>query len=255
MQPRCDFVYISLTRHDQTGDDRSYLQWHQLEHMAEKYQFPGITGGQRWISTKACRLARAVEVDEWASVADVTSYLMGEPIEETLDDFMGTGRPKINANPAGMASAPSLPTHFQAPMKVLETYITPGIYLPPETLPFRPNRGVYFVVEEPTGETGWDDYLRQVHPAVVRDLLDLPGVAGAWALTSTPLLRKRERFYSPGHYFMTVYYLDDDPADVGRRLVEPLQRSWKGQPTKPLLGAPFESMLRLDVDSFGPGKD
>src|SRR5579862_4098617 len=162
MANRWNYVYVSLAGHADTGDDRPYLDWHQLEHMPEKYQFAGILGGQRWVSSAACRRGRVVEEGDWRRVAHVTTYLMGEPIEATLDDFLGD-RPSTERSPATPTTAfPSLPNHFQAPLKVLGSWAASRINLPPVVVPYRPNRGVVLVVEEPTEEPA-SDYLTSGH--------------------------------------------------------------------------------------------
>ena len=43
--------FFSLSNGSTTGDDRPYLGWHQLDHMPEQYQLPGMVLGQRWAST------------------------------------------------------------------------------------------------------------------------------------------------------------------------------------------------------------
>ena len=44
---------------DDDPDDRAYLAWHQLDHMPEQYQLPGMIHGQRWVSNRACCAARS----------------------------------------------------------------------------------------------------------------------------------------------------------------------------------------------------
>ena len=60
--------------------------------------------------------------------------------------------------------------------------------------------------------------------------------------------------FSRCRYTMTVCYLDDDPATVGARLAPVLERAWENAPVRPLLAAPFESMMRWDWDRFGPNR-
>jgi hypothetical protein len=250
MENRCSFSYFSLARHDETGDDRPYLEWHQYVHMPEKYEIRGIVGAQRWISTSACRAARAFESDGWSSVSHVTSYLMAEPIEETLDGFFRVGSPRMAPPGEVTTELPYLPNQFQLPLKLLETYASPRIGLAPEVLPYRPNRGVYFVLEELLAPESSSDYPRQAIP----DLLAVSGVAGGWVFASIPGLRPR-KLHTPGHYRATLLYLDEEPAVVGMRLAQPLNRWLDVAPTKILLAAPFESMTTLDLERFGPGKD
>ena len=242
--------FFSISRHSESGDDRPYLGWHQLDHMPEQYQLPGLVGGQRWASTSSCRAARAAEADEWAAVAHVVCYLMGEPLDQTLDDFLDLGQKLADMG----RFSHRLPSVYTGALRLLETHSAPAALVVPEVVPFRPNRGVYYVAEEPTGEEGWDDYLQRAHSETLPELLSVPGVAGAWIFGTTPAIAPR-RNIMPGRYRMSLFYLDDDPAAVAERLAEPLRRSWKDAPTRPLLAAPFESMMIWDWDRFGPGAD
>ena len=52
--------FFSFTEITDPAEHRSYNEWHQLDHMPEQYPLPGIAYGQRWVSTPACRAARAV---------------------------------------------------------------------------------------------------------------------------------------------------------------------------------------------------
>ena len=36
-----------------------YLDWHLHDHLPEQHRLPGLRHGQRWVSTPACRAARA----------------------------------------------------------------------------------------------------------------------------------------------------------------------------------------------------
>jgi hypothetical protein len=58
--------------------------------------------------------------------------------------------------------------------------------------------------------------------------------------------------FTDGDYRMTVCYLDDEPATVGERLGPVLDRMWRSAPVRPLLAAPFESVIPWDWDRFGP---
>jgi hypothetical protein len=56
--------------------------------------------------------------------------------------------------------------------------------------------------------------------------------------------------FTAGQYRVCVYYLDDEPADVGERIGESLRRASHGTAVQPLLGAPFESMVKWDWNRF-----
>ena len=84
--------FFSFTEITDPGEHHAYNEWHQLDHMPEQFPLPGIAFGQRWVSTPACRAARAVDGELLAPIHYVTLYLMTEPIDETLRDFMALGR-------------------------------------------------------------------------------------------------------------------------------------------------------------------
>jgi hypothetical protein len=237
--------FFSLSRWAADGDDRAYLEWHQLDHMPEQYQLPGLLLGQRWASTPACEKARAAAVDDWAETAHVVCYLMGNPVEETLDEFFTLGR--ALAEKGRMAR--SLPSQYLAGLRLLEAQAAPRTLVSSDVVPYRPHQGVYLIVEEPTGEATQDDYLQQLHTDVLPTLVSVDGVAGALTFGTTPAIRRPA--FSTGRYRITTCYLDADPATVGRRLEPVLAGIWEKAPVRPLLAAPFESMMRWDWERFG----
>jgi hypothetical protein len=170
---------------------------------------------------------------------------MGNPVDETLDEFMTLGR--VLAEKGRMA--PALPRQYIAGLRLLEALAAPRTLVSNEVVPYRPHRGIYLIVEEPTGVATQDDYLQQLHTDVLPTLVSVPGVAGALTFGTTPAIRLPS--FSPGHYRITTCYLDDDPATVGQRLAPVLERIWEAAPVRPLLAAPFESMMIWDWDRFG----
>jgi hypothetical protein len=238
--------FFSLSHSSPGGDDRDYLAWHQLDHMPEQYLLPGLLFAQRWASTPACLSARAAAVDTWADVAHVVCYLMGNPVDETLDEFFTLGRALAEKG----RFSQSLPSQFLAGLRLLEAQASPRALIADDVVPFRPNTGIYLIVEEPTAEGMQDHALQQLHTEVLPALVDVPGVAGALAFGTTPAIRRPT--FTPGIFRITACYLDEDPATVGARLAPVLEQIWRSSPVRPLLAAPFESMMRWDWDRFGP---
>jgi hypothetical protein len=235
--------FFSLSRPSPDGDDRSYLAWHQLDHMPEQYQLPGLVLGQRWFSTPACRAARAAEDGDWSEVEHIVCYLMGEPVDQTINDFYALGRSLADAG----RFPRSLPSHYRGALGLVETRAAPRALISPEVVPFRPHRGVYLIVEEhpeeaPEGPAEAPD----------RDMLDelvaVPGVAGAWRYASSATARHPR--FTAGDVEMTVCYLDDDPATVAGRLAPVMARASAERPARLALAAPFESMVAWDLDHF-----
>ncbi len=238
--------FFSLTRHSPTGDDRPYLTWHRLDHMPEQYQLPGMLLGQRWASTPSCRAARAAEVGPWSSVEHVVCYLMGNPVDETVDEFLALGR-----HLADQGRYPhALPSQYRGGLRLLEAVAAPRILISAEVVPFRPHLGTYVIIDQPEEGASQDSFLHRMHTDLLPTLVGVPGVAGAWSYTTTRYLRRP--MFSEGRHRMIVCYLDDDPATVGERLSPVVAEAWADAPARPVLAAPFDSLDRSDVDRFGP---
>jgi len=238
--------FFSLSHHSPTGDDRPYLEWHQLDHMPEQYQLPGLILGQRWASTPACRAARGVEVGDWSRVEHVVCYLMGRPVDETIDEFLALGR-----HLAELGRFPqSLPSQYRGGLRLLEAHAAPRALISAEVVPFRPHRGVYLIVEEPADPAAQDEFLQRRHVELLPELVSVPGVAGAWRYTTTPSIRRP--MFTDGQFQMTVCYLDEDPATVAVSLAPVVARARTSAPSRVLLAAPFESLMAWDWDRFGP---
>ncbi len=242
--------FFSLSHRSPSGDDRPYLEWHQMDHMPEQYQLPGMLLAQRWASTPACRAARAVEDGDWAKVEHVVCYLMGNPVDETIDEFFTLGR-----HLAELGRFPhSLPSQYRGGLRLLEALASPRVLISNEVVPFRPHTGVYLIVEQPTeppaDRSTHDAYLQHTHVELLPGLVAVPGVAGAWTFSTTPSIRRP--MFSEGDYRITACYLDDDPATVGERLGPVLGGWWTTSPYRPVLAAPFESLVRLDWERLSP---
>jgi hypothetical protein len=190
------FSFTEVTPH---GDHRAYNEWHQLDHMPEQLPIPGVAHGQRWVCSPACQAARAAAAGDLARTHYLTVYLMTEPVEETLAQYFALAK-DLHALDRFYKHRYA---HLSGPLEVVETHAAPRVLVSPEAIPYRPNRGVYAVVEEdPAGA-----------PAVpAADLLALDGVAGVWVFVTTPRLPTGR--WSSGDRRITLCYLDGDPLAV-----------------------------------------
>ncbi len=238
--------FFSISHHSETGDDRSYLRWHQLDHMPEQYLLPGLVLGQRWASTPACRAVRVAEVGEWSKVEHVVCYLMGNPVDETIDEFLNLGRHLAELGRFDVG----LPSQYRGALRLLEARAAPRALIADEVVPFRPHRGIYLIVEEIADPSGQDAFLQRLHTEILPELVAVPGVAGAWTFSTTPVIRRA--MFTDGSFRMTLCYLDDDPAAVGERLAPLVEGIWAAAPSVPRLAAPFESLVSWDWERFGP---
>jgi hypothetical protein len=201
---------VSLSARSPEGDDAAYIAWHSLDHLPEQYSLRSLVHGQRWVSTPACRAARARGDATLEATDHVVQYLFAD--KGSLDRFFTLG--------AALREAGRMP--LRLPPVELAAYALAdqtSSVVRPEVLPWRPNRGAYLIVSaEPV------------------DLGDVDGVAGVWRYVGGKF---HDRFADTRGRHLTVCYLDDDPAAVGARITASLAQSV-------LLGAPFASVVPFD---------
>jgi hypothetical protein len=226
-----NFGVISLSGSSETGEDSEYLEWHQLDHMPQQWEIPGLVFGQRWVSTPECRAARAVQTDRFAPVNHVMHYLWGEPLAPSIDDFftLGAHLAKIGRFPY------RLPAVMLGGFDLVATHADSTPPVTPNVLPFRPNDGMYLVLEASDrgeGPTAWasDD---------AAALLAVDGVAGFWHFNPGSL--RTDRFDTDG-FSATVCYLDGDPVATAGRLDPVMADRWKREAITPAFAAPFSAL-------------
>ena len=241
--------FFSFTEVTDPGAHRSYNEWHQLDHLPEQYPIPGVAWGQRWVSTPACRRARAVDGGRLAPIHYLTCYLMTEPVPATLAAFAELGR-YLHEVGRFHEQRRSL---LSGPFDALSAAASPRVLVSSAALPFRPGTGVYAVVEE-VADDGDRARLRvDVDPAAV---LALPGVAGMWSFAgcdpvpADPGDRIAGR-WRPGDRRITLCYLDGDPLDAAAALDPVLAAGGRGPAGLPVVFAgPFETITPWRWDWF-----
>jgi hypothetical protein len=198
--------------------------------MPEQYPLRGIVFGQRWVSTPACRAARDVDEEPLRPIHYVTLYLMADPVKETLQEFMALGQRLRDVNRFHLHRR----SHLSAPFELVAAEAAGRVLISPEAVPYRPNLGVYVIVEDLIVED-----LAQDEPFEVdlSPLVAVPGVAGAWAFAS----RTKQ---------ITVCYLDADPLDVGEDMRPVLVKRWGGSSLRPVFAGPLETIVPWQWDWF-----
>jgi hypothetical protein len=222
------YGFFSFTEITDPGEHRAYNEWHQLDHLPEQFGLPGITFGQRWVSTPACRRARAVDGDVLGPAHYVTLYLMREPIGETLRAFGALGQ-ELRARGRFHEHRRAV---LSGPFAVVERHAAPRTRIGAGVLPHRPHLGVYVVVRPTPADTG----------CAGRALSD-PSVAGVWRFESEPGLGGGP--WSPGNRSVTVCFLDGPPLDAAPRLSVLLESTAGVE-----LAGPFETVTPWRWDWF-----
>lgn len=214
-------------------DPAAYVEWHQMDHMPEQFRISGLVWGQRFVATTRCVDASAVRAGTIGTAGHLQYYLMEDPAR-VFEEFSALGREL-----SGLGRLRTdIVSCAQASLQLLETHAAPRVQISPEAVPYRPNQGVYVIVEETVDPDGLDAWLRREHEHGLTALLEVEGVVGVWSFGPTgaygipsPDLR------------VTMVYLDEDPVRVSAPLGDVLAARWHLAPVKPVLAAPFESLF------------
>jgi hypothetical protein len=218
--------------------DRAYDEWHQLDHLPEQYQLPGIAHGERWAASPDCVAARLVDDELLGRASYVTLYLIGPPVDETIDAFGALG--------AELRAAGRFHEERTAVMaggwRVTATATSPRLPITPAVIPWRPAAGVFVLVEEDSPDAPPADAL-----------LGVEGVAGAWTFAPDPDLTRSWWLLLP--YRITVLWLDADPVAVTDALAPALHDRWSGGPARPVYAGPLRTLTPLRGDAHRPGTE
>ncbi|HUO48783.1 MAG TPA: hypothetical protein VMU09_08120 [Acidimicrobiales bacterium] len=239
--------FLSFTEITDPGEHRSYNAWHQLDHMPEQYPIPGIVYGQRWVSTPACRAARAVDGPLLAPIHYVTLYLMSEPVEQTLRQFMELGE---HLRVLGRFHEHRR-ARLSGPWRVGAMRAAPRVLVSDEAVAFRPTRGVYVVVQAGAGDAparagvGRDLDHGVADDAWAAALLGLAGVAGVWRFEDLGGDHRRRT----GGRSVTVCFLDEEPLSVAGP-IGALAAGGDGRNGPVEFAGPFEAIVPWHWDWF-----
>jgi hypothetical protein len=228
---------LSMSARSEEGRDAEYLEWHMLDHLPEQHRLSTIRSGQRWVSTPACRAARAASEPPFDEVDHIVQYLFAEPLTEGLGGFFDLGAALHGAGRMPIA----LPRRHLAAYQPVARWSAPNRLVGADVLPWRPLTGVYVVVE-PSAE--------RAERALGSDV---DGVVGAWRLHG--LDGRHPRLDDAAAIDVTVWYLDGDPVAVGRALADEHTSRWRQERVEPLLAAAFHEVVPWRWDRALPTRD
>jgi hypothetical protein len=209
--------------------------------MPEQYQLPGIQFALRYIADGEYLRSRLAASGPLDNVGNIVNYLVGDPVEQTHEDFMALG-PRLAELGRFPESRPYLQLRMPA---LLRWYASPRALVSAEVVPFRPHRGVVVIIEEPAGDdpTTWLQWLHTEHyPAV----LAVPGVAGAWMYRDTTTWKLHPAVHGHPQY-TTVIYLDDDPLVTAKALGTLIEERWGAGGVRPLFAGPLRTMIEWEA--------
>lgn len=228
--------FFSFTEITDPNEHHSYNEWHQLDHMPEQFPLDGVAFGQRWVSTPACRAARIVSEPPLDSIHYMTLYLMTEPLDRTLREFMQLGRDLHEAGRFHLHRKARL----SGPFPLRGAAVASRVLISADAVPYRPNLGVYVEVEEFADEEPLDPADEErVRTAHLGALCAQPGVAGAWS-------------FADEQRGVTVTWLDAPPLEVGGRLAPVVARRRAESPGRTLFAGPLETVTPWQWNWFDP---
>jgi hypothetical protein len=223
--------FFSFTEITDPNEHRSYNEWHQLDHMPEQFPLEGVAHGQRWVSTPACRAARLVSDARLDPIDYVTLYLMTEPVQRTLDEFMELGAELHRLGRFHHFRR----AHMSGPLLFESACAAKRVLVSPEAIPYRPHRGIYVIVERDHDAAGAQSSA---------DWLGVPGVAGIWTFATSP--RRPSQQWSIEGARITVAWLDDDPLACAA-MIAPLVHT---ADDRVVFAGPFETITPWQWDWF-----
>lgn len=213
MPAKVDFAYFSFTEITDPAEHNSYNEWHLLDHMPENLALPGIAWAQRWVASPDLPV---FGVDEaLRPVHYVTMYLMTEPAERTLGEFMALGE-RLRSLGRFHRQRQAL---LGGPFRLVKCRAAPRTLVSADAIPYRPHRGLLITVGDVVERGRSDEVARWLDDVHVPDLLTAPGVAGVWTFQAMPAATTTLP-PNPPTRSVQLCWLDDDPTAVGGAIAE-----------------------------------
>jgi hypothetical protein len=224
-------IYTSLSKRHPDGLDADYLEWHSLDHRPEQHRLAQLRASFRMVSTPACRAARAASDERYDEADHLQSYFFTD-----LSAMSSFNELSVALRNAGRAPY-LLPLVERGVYRVDGIAAAPRIKVGADVLLWWSAKGIYFMIERGA--------------APVADLVDVPGVGGAWWGAAEPLGPPFATRDNSGLH-VSYLFLDDEPAEVAERLRSRLERRWSTGESDPLFAAPFHSLVAYDWDRYLP---
>ena len=231
-------VFVSLSARDPEGRDAEYLEWHTLDHRPEQYRLRDLRGSLRFVSTPQCRSARAPADPRYEATDHVMVYLFAD--SAAMEPFSGLGGELHNAGRM-QHRLPSVEGDlYTLAGKIASPHAVAGA----DVIPWRPARGVYLLLE--------------LGVAAPDRLIDVDGVAGVWwAVTDSEKSEGYDWFGTltsgdEGVKQITLCFIDGGPIEVADRIQPVVEQRWADGSVKPLLAAPFHTVVPYEWDRHLP---
>jgi hypothetical protein len=224
-------LYVSMSRRHPEGRDAEYLKWHSFDHRPEQYRLAKVRSSLRLVSTPACRAARAASDSHYDGVDHVMTYFFADVagLKEFIDLAGALGN--------GGRIPYLLPMVERAVYRFDRAVAASRIKIGADVLPWWPAKGAYLLIER--GQ------------ASASELVEVPGVGGAWWGGALPLEAPTVSTPTTG-LNITYCLFDGEPVETADRLRPFLDRRWAASGVQPLFAAPFHVLDPYQLDRFLP---
>ena len=244
-------IFLSLSARHPDGRDADYLRWHTFDCRPEQHRLAALRASMRLVSTPACRSARAASRDSYDEADHVMAYLFSDvgalkSFADLTAALRDAGRkPYLDGRDGEELRV--LPQLEQAVYHLEGLAAAPRVKVGADVLPWLPQRGFYLLVER--------------GGSAPTELIEVPGVAGAWwgttvqpdaGVKSFAADAGSADFAGDATQRLTYCFLDDEPVATAERLRPLLEKRWADTGATPLLAAPFHPVLGYDYDRFLP---
>ena len=253
-------AFFSFAEITDPSRHHEFNEYHQLDHRPENLALPGVIFGERWVRSPDVAAAVPTPATDFAAVQYLTMYWLREPVEASRSEWLdlGTTATHLGRRPdLGWSRRPLVGAFVP-----LKGYVTPRVLISAEALPFRPGRGVYVTVSRLGPDLAAAERLARFYDRVrIPDILECPGVTGAWTFVSESAFPARPSPLDPGlgHLRIHVFFLDEDPLAVAGELAE-RQAQWAaagrlfedGSAETPLFSAMLRTIVPWEWGWFDP---
>ena len=251
--------FFSFTEVTDPKAHPAYNAWHQLDHLPEQMPLAGIAYGERWVVSPRCLAARHFASGDLGVAQYLTVYLMHPPVRQSIDSFYELAM-RLHREDRFFPHRRAIAT---CALHVQDARAATRVQISAAAVPYRPNRGVYAVVQDRSSETSGKN-----RPAVsleqVEQLLVVPGVAGVWTFGQSANAgddAEEPHIAVPGprgsgrslEVSATICYLDDDPVTVSHTIGDLLLPDWEREKKAPEFAGPLEAITPWSWDWFGEG--
>jgi hypothetical protein len=176
--------FFSFTEITDPDAHTAYNAWHVFDHQPEQFTIEGITFGERWVRSPACRALEIPAGDVLGPFHYMTLYLLRD--ESVIPPFFALAK-ELHAKGRFFRDRRAL---LSGPFAIEGRWAAPRVLVSPGAVPFRPSHGLYAVVG----------------PKVrAEPLVECDGVAGVWQ-------------FSDAERYITVAFVDGDLWGVATQL-------------------------------------